>query len=139
MMHKVNISFLDKVFYFLVSVFVLSLLSVVVFFSWRDLLSLLSMSEVILFSWRVFLMSFGLPLAFHMFIYIIKFCFVKKINSYNGVVVKFLTAYSIIVFLFSFPVSMYVDNKLKSEGYLVCDKKSVFSPSKYVKKMVFCK
>ncbi|WP_422824416.1 DUF1240 domain-containing protein [Xenorhabdus bharatensis] len=40
--------------------------------------------------------------------------------------------------ILSFPVSLYVDNKLKSVGYVTCDKKSLFAPNEYVRNIVLC-
>lgn len=42
-------------------------------------------------------------------------------------------------FIISFPVSLYIDNKLKNDGYVVCDRISWMSPNTYVKDLSLCK
>ncbi|EIS77132.1 hypothetical protein YPPY72_3344, partial [Yersinia pestis PY-72] len=41
-------------------------------------------------------------------------------------------------FIISLPVSFYVDYKLKSNSYVVCDRISWMSPNTYVKDLSLC-
>ncbi|MCC8388739.1 DUF1240 domain-containing protein, partial [Photorhabdus laumondii] len=45
---------------------------------------------------------------------------------------------AIVSFFLSFPLSFYVDYKLKSENYLVCERISWMSPNTYVKDIKLC-
>ncbi|WP_146134681.1 DUF1240 domain-containing protein, partial [Yersinia pseudotuberculosis] len=55
------------------------------------------------------------------------------------IVIKYLTMLAIASFIMSFPISLYVDYKLKSNGYVVCDRISWMSPNTYVKDLSLCK
>ncbi|WP_373567346.1 DUF1240 domain-containing protein [Xenorhabdus yunnanensis] len=41
-------------------------------------------------------------------------------------------------FITSFPVSLYVDIKLKNSGYVTCEKKSWLAQNEYVKDIGLC-
>ncbi|WP_443256000.1 DUF1240 domain-containing protein [Xenorhabdus sp. IM139775] len=110
----------------------------VVFLSWRDLISLVYLEEKIYFSWRIFLICFGFPIVFHMFSSVILVFFIKKPKLYISHLFKFFTVNFFVVLILSIPVSLYVDYKLKSSGYLTCDKKSWIAPNEYVNNVNLC-
>nr|WP_265575766.1 DUF1240 domain-containing protein [Xenorhabdus griffiniae] len=62
-----------------------------------------------------------------------------RLPKYNNIIIKYLTRLMITSFIISFPISLYVDYKLKSEGYITCDKISWMSPTTYVKNLSLCK
>ncbi|WP_422646012.1 DUF1240 domain-containing protein [Xenorhabdus miraniensis] len=110
----------------------------VVFFSWRDFISLINLNERVYFSWRVFFISFGFPISFHLLFSITCACFSDTPRPYRGRVVNFLVWIFFTALFLSVPVSLYVDNKLKSSGYVTCSKKSLIAPNEYVRNIKLC-
>ncbi|HHQ4314555.1 TPA: DUF1240 domain-containing protein, partial [Serratia fonticola] len=53
--------------------------------------------------------------------------------------INYLTKLTLASILFSLPVSLYVNYKLKHDGYLTCDRISWMSPTTYVKDLSLCK
>ncbi|WP_422646040.1 DUF1240 domain-containing protein [Xenorhabdus miraniensis] len=134
-----DVPFWKKIFYVLISFLCLLVLSFVVFDSWRDLFSLIYLDEKVYFSWRVFLFCFGFPIAFHMFFSVILICFISKPKSFINRFFKIFTRMFFVVFVLSFPISLYTDYKLKSFGYLTCSKKSWVAPNEYVRNIKLCR
>jgi hypothetical protein len=127
-----------RIAYSLLSLFFICLVSLLLFFSWHDLLSFIYMKDNIFFSWRVFLFSFGLPIVFYLLFSIVKFCIINNRKPHGRVIPNLLSFWFIFSFIISFPISLYVDVKLKNLGYITCEKKSWISPNKYVKDINLC-
>ncbi|CAI1644009.1 Protein of uncharacterised function (DUF1240) [Serratia fonticola] len=62
-----------------------------------------------------------------------------RLPRHNMIVVKHLTRLALASILFSLPVSLYVNYKLKHDGYLTCDRISWMSPTTYVKDLSLCR
>ncbi|PHM29067.1 DUF1240 domain-containing protein [Xenorhabdus innexi] len=133
-----DIPFWKKILYVLTSLVCLFGLLFVVFDSWKDLVSLINLDERVYFSWRIFLLCFGFPIAFHMFFSVILICFVSNSKEFINYLFKIFTRLFFVVFILSFPVSLYSDYKLKSFGYLTCSKKSWVAPNEYVRNIKLC-
>ncbi|MEQ1975120.1 DUF1240 domain-containing protein [Xenorhabdus sp. SGI240] len=133
-----DIPFWKKIFYVLISFLCLLIVFFVVFNSWKDLFSLVNFDERIYFSWRVFLFCFGFPIVFHMFFSVILICLINNPKSFINRFFKIFTRVFFVVFILSLPVSLYVDYKLKSFGYLTCNKKSWVAPNEYVRNINLC-
>ncbi|WP_340616396.1 DUF1240 domain-containing protein [Xenorhabdus entomophaga] len=135
---KVILPFWSRAFYIIILLLVMAIISMVVFFSWRDFISLINLNEKVYFSWRVFFISFGFPIGFHLLFSIISACISDTPRPYKGRVVNFLAWVFLGALILSLPVSLYVDNKLKSFGYVTCDKKSLIAPNEYVRNITLC-
>nr|WP_280176141.1 DUF1240 domain-containing protein [Xenorhabdus innexi] len=96
------------------------------------------MNSKIYFSWRVFFACFGLPIVYYMFISAIKNLLVNKPSPFSGLFLNFCILIFALSFVSSFPVSIYVDHKLKKSGYVKCSRTSLIAPNKYVKNMDEC-
>ncbi|WP_213018417.1 DUF1240 domain-containing protein, partial [Yersinia pestis] len=63
----------------------------------------------------------------------------NKLPKFNKFIIKYLSIPMFLSFIVSFPISLYVDYKLKSNGYVVCDRISWMSPNTYVKDLSLCR
>ncbi|WP_319938233.1 DUF1240 domain-containing protein [Xenorhabdus littoralis] len=131
-------SFWRRFFYIIFLSLVIIIMSMVVFFSWRDLNSLIHFNERVFFSWRVFFISFGFPISFHLLFSIMLACISDTPRPYKGRVVNFFVWVFFGALILSVPVSLYVDNKLKHSGYVTCNKKSLIAPNEYVRDISLC-
>ncbi|OTA18921.1 membrane protein [Xenorhabdus beddingii] len=100
--------------------------------------SLILMKDEIMFSGAVFMYFISFPLIFYAIAGSIFFFIFDRLPKFNQLIVKYLTMLMIASFIVSFPISFYVDYKLKSDGYFVCDKISWRSPTTYVKDLKLC-
>ncbi|MBD1229644.1 DUF1240 domain-containing protein [Xenorhabdus griffiniae] len=137
--NKMHVTLWNKVFCVVMSVFFLFITTLFLYFSWNDMLSLINMKETIYFSWRVFVACFGLPIVYHMFILAIKNCLINTPSPFSGFLVNLFVLIFLFSFVLSFPVSMYVDSKLKNTGYVKCYRTSFVAPNKYVKDINLCR
>ncbi|WFQ78088.1 MULTISPECIES: DUF1240 domain-containing protein [Xenorhabdus] len=128
----------SRIFYILILMLIMLSMFAVVFFSWRDFISLINLNDRVYFSWRVFFISFGFPISIHMLYSLMIACFLDKPRPYKGHMVNFLVWLFFLAFIFSIPVSLYVDNKLKYFGYVTCSKKSLIAPNEYVRNINLC-
>ncbi|WP_445375608.1 DUF1240 domain-containing protein [Photorhabdus tasmaniensis] len=135
---KTHITLWNRIFCVVMSVFFLFITTLFLYFSWMDFLSLINMNEIIYFSWRVFFACFGLPIIYYMFILAINNCLVNKPSPFDGLFLNLCVLVFILSFVASFPVSIYVDHKLKNSGYFKCSRTSLIAPNKYVKNMDIC-
>ncbi|MDX7986202.1 DUF1240 domain-containing protein [Xenorhabdus sp. 12] len=137
--NKIQITLWNRIFCIVVSIFVLLLMTFFLYLSWVDFLSFINMEETIRFSWRIFLGCFGLPIAYHMFISLIKNCLVSTPSSWSGPSVNLCILIFAVSFVASFPMSIYVDYKLQNSGYVKCPyRTSLVAPNKYVKDPKSC-
>ncbi|MEK9496410.1 DUF1240 domain-containing protein [Photorhabdus sp. P32] len=127
-----------KIIHIILAIFVLSLVSLGMFASVDSLLSLITMVEVISFSNGIIIAFFFFPLVFYFLICSIYLNLTARIPRYHDTYVKYLGVIAIVAFFLSFPISFYVNYKLRSENYLICQKISWMSPNKYVKDIKLC-
>ncbi|OTA18918.1 membrane protein [Xenorhabdus beddingii] len=100
--------------------------------------SLIFMKEEITFSGAVIMGVMSSPLLFYSIVGSIFFFIFDRLPKFNEVIVKYLSMLMIASFIVSFPISFYVNYKLRSDGYYVCDKISWMSPTTYVKDITLC-
>ncbi|MBE8598003.1 DUF1240 domain-containing protein [Xenorhabdus sp. BG5] len=105
----------------------------------RSFISLILMKDEITFSSTVIMCIMSSPLLFYSLSGSISFFIFDRLPKYNKIIVKHLSRLMIASFIISFPISFYVDYKLKIDGYVTCDKISWMSPTTYVKKLSLCK
>ncbi|WP_338046863.1 DUF1240 domain-containing protein [Photorhabdus namnaonensis] len=96
------------------------------------------MDERIIFSSRVIIIFFFSPLVLYSLFFIIFVIITGHYPKYHDGFNKYFGTMAIISLFLSFPISFYVDYKLRSDGYLVCPRISWSSPNTYVKDMKLC-
>ncbi|WP_071891925.1 DUF1240 domain-containing protein [Yersinia pestis] len=69
--------------------------------------------------------------------YLVFLCLISLIRMEDKI--TFSSSIVICLIIVSFPISLYVDYKLKSNGYVVCDRISWMSPNTYVKDLSLCR
>ncbi|MDB6370640.1 DUF1240 domain-containing protein [Photorhabdus bodei] len=92
------------------------------FLTGGNLVSLIKMEDKITFSGPVFIMFFSFPLLSYSMIFVIFFNITGRCPKYHDNFINFFGMITVISFFSSFPLSFYVDYKLKSENYLVCER-----------------
>ncbi|MCK3671482.1 DUF1240 domain-containing protein [Photorhabdus noenieputensis] len=127
-----------RIIHIILAIFVLSLVSLGMFASVDSLFSVITMAEAISFSNGIIVAFFFFPLVFYFLICSIYLNLTTRIPRYHDVYVKYLAMIAIVAFFLSFPISFYVNYKLRSENYLICQKMSWMSPNKYVKNIKLC-
>ncbi|MEK9496149.1 DUF1240 domain-containing protein [Photorhabdus sp. P32] len=100
--------------------------------------SLVLMKEKIIFSGTIVMYFISFPLIFYAISGSVFFFVFNRLPRSNKLIVRYLTMLMIASFIVSFPISFYVGYKLKSDGYLVCEKISWMSPTTYVKDIKLC-
>ncbi|MBE8597017.1 DUF1240 domain-containing protein [Xenorhabdus sp. BG5] len=105
----------------------------------ESVFSLILMKDEITFSSGVVIGFISSPLLFYSIAGSIYFFLFDRLPKYNKIIVKYLSRLMIASFIISFPVSLCVSYKLKSDGYVTCDKISWMSPTTYVKNLSLCK
>ncbi|WP_445493958.1 DUF1240 domain-containing protein [Photorhabdus sp. SF281] len=108
-----------------------------VFFSLNDYVGFFNSDGVITFSWKSAGAIWFSPVLIYIssILYRISLGKVKRLNSKIGNYVSYVSITGFILTLF---VSFYVDDKLKNEGYVTCDKSSWMAPNKYVRDISLC-
>ncbi|OTA18920.1 membrane protein [Xenorhabdus beddingii] len=104
----------------------------------KCVISLVLMKDEITFSGAMVIALMSFPIIFYSILGSVFLLLFGKISKFNKLIVKCLTMLMIASFIVSFPISFYVDYKLKSDGYFVCDKISWRSPTTYVKDLMLC-
>ncbi|MBC8943975.1 DUF1240 domain-containing protein [Xenorhabdus indica] len=102
-------------------------------------LSLIFMKDEITFSSGIIIGFMSSPLLLYSLSGSIFFFIFDRLPKFNKIIVKYLSRLMIASFIIGFPLSFYVDYKLKNDGYLTCDKISWMSPTTYVKNLSLCK
>ncbi|WP_434527181.1 DUF1240 domain-containing protein [Photorhabdus asymbiotica] len=100
--------------------------------------SLILMKEKIIFSGPIVMYFISFPLIFYAISGSIFFFVFDRLPKLNKLIIRYLTMLMITSFIVSFPISLYVNYKLKNGGYLTCDKISWMSPTTYVKNLSLC-
>ncbi|MDC9583381.1 DUF1240 domain-containing protein [Xenorhabdus sp. PR6a] len=120
-------------------VILLLFLTFLMYFVIKSAVSLVLMKDEITFSGAVIISILSFPIIFYSLSGSIFFFIFDRLPKFNKIVVKYLSRLMIASFIIGFPISFYVDYKLKSDGYLTCDKLSWMSPTTYVKDLSLCK
>ncbi len=81
---------------------------------------------------------FSSPLVFYYVIFVIFVNITGRYPKYHDSFNKYFGTIAIISFFLGFPTSLYVNYKLKNDGYLVCPRISWTSPNTYVKDIKLC-
>ncbi|WP_370454338.1 DUF1240 domain-containing protein [Serratia sp. 3ACOL1] len=82
---------------------------------------------------------FGSPLILYALSGSVFFFIFNRLPKHNMIIITNLTRLALASILFSLPVSLYVNYKLKHDGYFTCDKISWMSPTTYVKDLSLCR
>ncbi|CAQ82883.1 MULTISPECIES: DUF1240 domain-containing protein [Photorhabdus] len=109
-----------------------------IMFSFSDYVGFFKGDGVITFSWKSAGAIWFSPVLIYLayLLYRISLGNMKRLNSKIGDYVSYVSIAGFILTLF---VSFYVDDKLKTEGYITCSKSSWMAPNKYVKDISLCK
>ncbi|MCC8423134.1 DUF1240 domain-containing protein [Photorhabdus thracensis] len=118
------------------AIFILS--SCTFFLTGENLISLIKMDEKITFSGPVFIIFFSFPFISYLMTLSIRVYITGRYPKHHDTYVKYSAIIAFSSFILSFPLSFYVDYKLKSENYLVCERISWMSPNTYVKDIKLC-
>ncbi|WP_036772647.1 DUF1240 domain-containing protein [Photorhabdus australis] len=108
-----------------------------IFFSLNDYVGFFKRDDVITFSWK----SAGAIWFSPVLIYISSILYrisLGKVKRLNGKIGDYISCVSIAGFILTLFMSFYVDDELRSEGYLICSKSSWMAPNKYVKDISLC-
>ncbi|KAA1195174.1 DUF1240 domain-containing protein [Photorhabdus heterorhabditis] len=128
----------EKIIYIIGSLAIF-LLSLFAFFSTgENLISLVRMSEKITFSGGVVIIFFSFPLISYATFFIVFVTVTGHYPKHHDNFVKYFCSIAIVAIVLSFPTSLYVNYKLKNDGYLVCPRISWMSPNTYVKDIKLC-
>ncbi|MEK9496407.1 DUF1240 domain-containing protein [Photorhabdus sp. P32] len=119
-----------------IAIFLLALLGL--FLTGDNLVSLVEMDEEITFSGSVFIIFFSFPLISYTTFFIISVTVTGHYPKHHDNFVKYFFSIAIVALFLSFPISLYVNYKLKSDNYLVCPRISWMSPNTYVKDIKLC-
>ena len=101
--------------------------------------SLILMEDEITFSASVIMAFLSSPIMLYVMLSGIYFFIFDKRPKYDKAITRYLIIPMFSSFIIGLPVSFYVDYKLKSIGYLTCDRISWQSPTTYVKDLSLCK
>ncbi|QXF32779.1 hypothetical protein CE143_06025 [Photorhabdus luminescens] len=108
------------------------------FLAGENLISLVKMEDKITFSGHVFIIFFSFPFISYLMILSILVNITDRYPKHHDTYVKYSAVIAFSSFVLSFPLSFYVDYKLKSENYLICKRISLASPNTYVKDIKLC-
>ncbi|NHB61584.1 DUF1240 domain-containing protein [Photorhabdus sp. RW14-46] len=108
------------------------------FLTGENLISLIKMEEKITFSGPVFIIFFSFPFLSYFIASVIFLNIKNRWPKHHDSFINCFGVIAIVSFFLSFPLSFYVDYKLKSENYLVCKRISLASPNTYVKDIKLC-
>ncbi|SCZ71642.1 MULTISPECIES: DUF1240 domain-containing protein [Photorhabdus] len=119
-----------------IAIFLLALFTF--FLTGENIISLIEMDEQITFSGGVVIIFFSSPLVLYYMVAVIFVSITGRSPKHHDGFVNCFGTIAIISFFLSFPTSLYVHYKLKSENYLVCPRISWMSPNTYVKDIKLC-
>ncbi|ETS33703.1 hypothetical protein BB987_14435 [Photorhabdus temperata] len=108
------------------------------FLTGENLISLVKMDEKITFSSSVFMIFFSFPLLSYLMIFVIFFNITNRCPKHHDSFINYFGFIAIASIFLSFPTSLYVNYKLRSDNYLVCERISWMSPNTYVKDIKLC-
>ncbi|WP_445496032.1 DUF1240 domain-containing protein [Photorhabdus sp. SF281] len=127
-----------KVIPVICAIAILILASTGLFLTGGNLISLVKMDEEITFSASVFIIFFSFPFLSYLMVLSIIVNITSRYPKRHDAYIKYLSVIAFSSIFLSFPISFYVDYKLKSEHYLVCERISWMSPNTYVKNIKLC-
>nr|WP_207629175.1 DUF1240 domain-containing protein [Photorhabdus cinerea] len=136
-MSEIAIDNKRKIIHIICAIFILSLMSFSMYIVSEYLLSLILMDEKITFSGSV-MIFFSFPFVFYFVVSAVYLSLAKCFPKHYDTCAKYLFVITTASVFLSFPVSFYVDYKLKSDNYLVCPRISWMSPNTYVKDIKLC-
>ncbi|OCQ52263.1 hypothetical protein Ppb6_02336 [Photorhabdus australis subsp. thailandensis] len=108
-----------------------------IFFSLSDYIGFFRRDNVITFSWKSAGFIWFSPLLINL-AYALLMISLNRTKNLNGKIGDYISCVSIAGFILTLFVSFYVDDELRSEGYLICSKSSWMAPNKYVKDISLC-
>ncbi|WP_340618367.1 DUF1240 domain-containing protein [Xenorhabdus entomophaga] len=108
-----------------------------IFFSLSDYVGFFIRDSVITFSWKSAGFIWFSPLLINL-AYALLMIALNRTENLNRKIGSYISYISITGFIFTLFVSFYVDDKLKNDGYLTCDKSSWMAPNKYVRDISLC-
>ncbi|WP_445496036.1 DUF1240 domain-containing protein [Photorhabdus sp. SF281] len=127
-----------KIVHIILAILILSLMCFAMFIASKSLFSLITMADEITFSGKMVIMFVSFPLGCYASIFPIYFLLTSRIPKYHDAYMKCFGMMFLVSVFLSFPISFYVDYKLKSENYLVCERISWMSDNTYVKDIKLC-
>ncbi|WP_448512254.1 DUF1240 domain-containing protein [Photorhabdus laumondii] len=104
----------------------------------ENLFSLIKMEDKIIYSGPVFIIFFSFPFLSYLIASVIFLNITNRCPKHHDSFINCFGFIAIISFSLSLPLSFYVDYKLKSENYLVCEIISWMSPNTYVNDIKPC-
>ncbi len=128
---------INKIKIYVGSLFVFFMAVLFLFFSLNDYIGFFRRDSVITFSWKSAGFIWFTPLLIHIAYALLRIA-KNRTKNLNGKIGDYISCVSIIGFILTLFVSFYVDDELKSEGYLICSKSSWMAPNKYVKDISLC-
>ncbi|MDR0218313.1 MAG: DUF1240 domain-containing protein [Enterobacteriaceae bacterium] len=129
-----NVNKMKLYFGMLFFIFISALVS---FFSLYDYIGFFRRWHIIRFSWKSAGIIWSAP-VFIYFSYMLLMISLNKEKSLNSKVGDYIACITIIGFTLTLFMSFYVDDKLRTEGYLICSKSSWMDNNKYVKNISLC-
>ncbi|OCA55530.1 DUF1240 domain-containing protein [Photorhabdus namnaonensis] len=123
----------NKIIRIICAILILALMSFSMFIVSEYLISLVLMDDKITFSSSVFMTFFSFPLVLYYIVFIVFVNVVGRYPKHHDSFNKYFCSIALVSIVLSFPTSLYVHYKLKSDGYLVCPRISWKSPNTYVK------
>ncbi|OCQ51162.1 hypothetical protein Ppb6_03723 [Photorhabdus australis subsp. thailandensis] len=127
-----------KIIRIICGIFVCFIISFGYYIVFSNIHSLLVMKDEIVFSSIIFICFFSFPLILYYFTSVFFYFVFNKLPNNHMLYIKFLGSIMVISFILSLPISFWIGNQLKNDGYLVCDKISWMSPTTYVKDIKLC-
>ncbi|OCA55529.1 DUF1240 domain-containing protein [Photorhabdus namnaonensis] len=127
-----------KVIHIIIAIAILVLASSCLFLTGENLISLVKMDEKITFSGSVFMIFFSFPFLSYLMILVVFINITGRYPKHHEIYIRYSAVIALSSIFLSFPISFYVNYKLKSDNYLVCPRISWMSPNTYVKDMKLC-
>ncbi|MCC8463654.1 MULTISPECIES: DUF1240 domain-containing protein [Photorhabdus] len=127
-----------KVIHIIIALAILILASSCLFLTGENLISLVKMDEKITFSGSVFMIFFSFPFLSYLMILVVFINITGRYPKHHEIYIRYSAVIAFSSIFLSFPISFYVNYKLKSDNYLVCPRISWMSPNTYVKDMKLC-
>ncbi|WP_050091682.1 DUF1240 domain-containing protein [Yersinia pseudotuberculosis] len=129
----------NRLFKILGAVIVLLILTPMMYLVNMYIIELIKMEDKITFSASIFISFISSPLIFYALAGSVYVFIFNRMPKFREIIIKYLAMLMIASFIVSLPVSIYVDYKLKSNGYVVCDRISWMSPNNYAKDFSLCR
>ncbi len=129
----------NRLFKILGAVIALLIFTPIIYLVSAYVISLIKMEDIIKFSGPIFIASLSSPILLYSLAGSVWFFIFNKSPKFNKFIIRYLSIPMLVSFVVSFPISLYVDYKLKNNGYVVCDRISWMSPNTYVRDLSLCR